>query len=421
MALFLVGVSGFKLTVLSGIIILVFIFLAGVFSQKCFKKCDSSLQTLSMKPDKLQQKKTQKSLQQQIIRALLIGVVTVFFILLAIFTFSKAGGSASEQATWGFKAKVMSSTNTIPISLFTDASEPYIHHSYPLGFPLLLTWSQLMIGGFDELQIKIVSFFLGILIYLLMFAICRREGLQSEASLLFPLFFCVGLSFIHNIVVLYAEPLLILFILSGTYLLYSYFNEMKTHYLRLGLWLLGCAGWIKNEGIVYFALALTILSIFFFFEKQKKSILLMYYEALFPLLVFLFPWLIFRYILEIRTYDFDFSQPYQLGLHKMLERLNQATIQAINYMFINFKDNCGIWYLFIACFFTQTRLILKNNGLRFLITFCVSIITVLIFVYLFSVRPLEWHLWAMQRTLLIPTTIAWIIVVCCYSKTVNYK
>ena len=285
-----------------------------------------------------------------------------------------------------------------------------------------------MFGDYD-LIIKVVPPLLGVLNFLSICRICELSGCSRNSGLMVGILFCGTAPFMLVSTTLYAENLLLLYIIWGTCFIIRYLRgDEEVKNLLFGILLLAGASCVKNEGLIYFALVLFYMIVYFgvkMFREGRREIaerkklrtdvfkFVIYATAIFA--VFILPWLLFRYFNEIKVHDFDFMGKMQLiikegfadnGAWEFKVTLNKL----YRNMFVDLKLSCGVWYCFIlSLFFIRWRLFKAEN--LFLLWFIVVPIAIYAVSFIFSVRNLDWHAAALPRLLLPPVYFAWLVVV----------
>lgn len=414
LSLFIFAVWGFPLNIKSGLLIPVLIFPVLLLIRRLsswrgvpVSQSDINSGGIHNRFDKLTIKE-----KLNLTSILLMICAGVLFGLIFTLALSQAASASPGQAVWGCKAMVIYKEAGIPVSLFTDITEPYTQQSYPLGYPLLLAWCHMCMGEFNDHLIKLVPALISVLVFLTLYSIFANESLSRTKSLLLSLLFSGNYIFIACSTTLYADNLLLLYTIQGFYLIYVYLkNRRNADCLYLGLFLLAGGAWIKNEGLLYFLLAVLCILILDFGKPRRREILRTYIPAIFiSTAVCILPWLMFRYYLEIALYDFAFSMGLQLSTAEIFGILKQSALRALSNMFVRVGDNCGVWYALIFVLAFYGKKIAQNKALLFPLMITFSAILFFILIFVFSTRPPDWHLRSIQRIFLIPTALAWMSV-----------
>ena len=382
---------------------------------------------------------------------LLILMSVVMFTVLFIESVGDTG-SMPMQAVWGYKAKLFFLEGKIPLSFFYDPDIPFTHQSYPLLFPIMLTWSYLCMGGVYEPLIKLMPPCVGVLIFLSLYGILRREGLSRIVSLIVSILFCGGTAFSLCSTIIYAENILILYELWGVYFLYLYLRGFGET-IQGGVWrsslLLFCGfiflaggACVKNEGFIYFALAtlyifMILLCRYFkhvfndyrgksddIYGDARKSTYPYFAAVLLSAALFIVPWMLFRYYLNVPVRDFSIME--KLRIMKNTGFIESGSLGILKLscgkflytMFVDLQASCGVWYFLIILFFVMRKKLFQKH-LLFLI--CMIFLPIAIFAvsFIFSLRPIGWHMDAIPRLLLVPELFALIFILCTASLSRN--
>ena len=421
--LFLLNLAGVPVTVMTGIIILLIL---RIVSAK-FANGNLKIQAIDKEVSKIDNEPQKSSdARRNFPRFAAYAFIILFFLLIFILSMTKSVSSLPGIGIWGYKARVIAETQNIPASLFKDQSELFSHHSYPLGFPLMLAWSHLWMDGFDDYMIKLIPPILGLMIYLLLFSICEVRGFSRSTALILPLLLCANKIFRGLSTSLYADNILLIYLMAGFYLLVLYFEERHWKLLIAGFLFLGAATWIKNEGLIYFSLTAAFVIIAKYIEQYKAKQLetqnraysgiyqTMLIIAIFAM-IFILPWQLFKYYMDIPTRDFAvtgkiFSLPDSYAI------LKAAVSKFSRVMFLEIDKNCGIWYAFILILVLFRKKLLRHEHIFLMLMIFISIVIFAIS-FIFSTRPLDWHMESISRILIIPTMLAWLII--CFNLNNN--
>lgn len=123
-------------------------------------------------------------------------------------------------ATWGFKAKVFYSRETVDLSGFEA------HNYYPNLVPLLLTYLYLWLGQVNDHLVKLVFPLWGAALLSLLFVFLQRLGLSRTQALGVTAFLALnGLTFITHLHIAYADLALTYFTLGAAGLLYLWLTD----------------------------------------------------------------------------------------------------------------------------------------------------------------------------------------------------
>ena len=440
------GFADFRFSLSGGIFIILFL---SVVSFCLFRRKQNE-----HSGSKIAELKSSTNQWERILRYLLILLGVIIFAVIFIESIGDTE-SMPMQAVWGYKAKVFYLEGRIPVSFFTDPDIPFTHQSYPLLFPIMLTWSYFCMGGVYEPMLKVIPPLLGVLIYLSLYGICRREGCSKIKSLMISTLFCGGATFNLCSTILYAENLLILYELWGVYFLYLYLRNrdfslfsfdcqskvdiqvsLRNDYLLLysGFILLAGGACVKNEGVIYFGIAtvytlLLLCTVFFRYcvvWRKKEvvgvnsvtscgSICRVVVVVLISGIFLIVPWMLFRYFLDVPVGDFSIIEKMRTIYNEGFVAsgsygvLKMSVKKFIDAMFVDLTISCGVWY-FLATALIILRKQLLQKEVVFLILMIFVPIAIFAASFIFSTRPLGWHMDAIPRLLLIPTLFSWLLI-----------
>lgn len=402
------GFCGISLNFISGIILITTIYIFAKFANTLQTNPAIALKNNSSICEKSEKKNIydlaiQKNKFTQIITLTLIVLSGILFILLFIGSISDAD-SYPMQGVWGYKAMVIYKESTIPLKLFTTPSLIYTHQSYPMGYPTMLAWCYMGMGEFNDSLIKLIPPILGVLVFLSIYTILRKEKITTNVALLLSLIFCGSGTFNLCSTTLYAENLMLLYLLWGIYQLYLSFKTDTTP-KSIGIILLAFSTWIKSEGIIYFISIAVLIIIFHFMRQEKKKLLESLRLFAIVGVVLILPWIVFKYYFHINTRDFNILGVLTIPLSKTLSVLKLSTLEFSKSLLVNIKGNCGLWYLIIAIMILYIKKVLKEKEIMLFIFS--TLLTIIIFwgVFIFSTRELSWHMDAIPRLLYAPNAI----------------
>ena len=279
----------------------------------------------------------------------------------------------------------------------------------------------------------------------------RRLGIARNRFELFLFSFLFGWLFFGAIFALagFAEVgfsltggIFIIFILWGSYLLFCYIrsssNEADFPLLFSGLLLLAGGVSVKNEGLIYFTIALVFVIMMHLIHcfreiSESKSIWTVRLQsesfkelrkvifAISVSLFFILSWLLFRYYLNIGLRDFSVVKKVQLILKEGFLHsgssgiLRQSIAKFANAMFIDVTLNCGLWYLLLWSLLTLRKRLFKAEYL-FLLSMIFVPVAIFAVSFIFSTRQLYWHLDSVPRLLLCPMLFSWLFSTFCISQ-----
>ncbi len=331
-----------------------------------------------------------------------IGVILLLVLFYGYFSLQVPVIDLPEKSIWAGKAKMFFIDNGINIQRLFSSETLFIQGSYPLGYPLLLTWVSLCLGRFDPILLKIVPTFYCFICAMSLYCIFKQETRYKYLSEILIFLLITSKIFLFLSWKVYADIYLITLVVPAIYCFVKALEEPNKKLLILGCLLLGGSTFIKNEGILYFILISTIFMIFQFKSKsvnKKDYIYIITIVAIFAV-IFIVPQKTFVILNERVLRDFSingFSNHFNLK-----DTLMIADRFMDNLILRPLQFNC-IWILGILFFVVNIKQIIKNKETLFL----TSIICVLMFcffiIFFFSTRNFSWHLIAVPRILLIPS------------------
>lgn len=406
--LFLAGIAGFPLTLLNAFLILLalticlWVIIRFIPQQPANTLIQIYNSTSYVHP----------SSYSRLLQIILILALVLLFLLIGAISLTETVSHRPGQAIWAFKAKVFFTEQSIPIALFKDNLRPYSQMSYPLDYALFLSWLYMWMGEANDHLIKLVPALLAILVGLLMYSICRNQQMSTNRSMAFTLVLCGNTLFIACGRQMYAEHLLTLQVLAGFYFLYCFLDNTKQKRLLLtGFLLLGGGTWVKNEGLLIYTAAFALILLLRSSREWNIHNLAKDLPAMItPALIFILPWLLFRSLLNIPTTDFDFGKITDINQWFFLPNIKEIVRAFLEKMFLEIRYSCGVWILLAFTTITNARQLARRRTLSFLAVAITIIILVYFATFLFSTKRLDWHLRAVPRILLVPSSLALMLV-----------
>jgi len=372
--------------------------------------------------DNSQSTKPQKESKYKPIFLFLIFVSIIMWVLIGIMTFSSGVSDWPGIGIWGIKGKIIYHTEGC-LGFINNIELAYSHQAYPPGYALMLTWCWYFIGGPEHYLIKMIPFFWGLISFILLYAITKKVlSNRKNSALLFTLFVCSTPAFINTTIKMYADLVLISYLLCGFYSLFEWIKcenielkKQRSMYLIGGLIMLIFSCWYKSEGIVYLFCAISGIIIFVlrdFLKTIQENIIKSCCLLFTALALAIIPWFNSKIIYNIHMRDFSLKTIC----------FNKERFHEISLMFYNaFTTKYGIGIiclviLFFLIFFIRkdffkhfTLRKIKNHILQYRLLYFmlyVSLLPILIFYVSFfaSRMPLWWHLQSVQRILIFPVT-----------------
>lgn len=412
--LFVVGIAGLPLTFFSTIFILLVL---TIFLWSIMRLCQRTNISPQQPTNTLTQIYNSTSCVQplsysRLLQIILILALILLFLLIGAISLTEAVSDRPGQAIWAFKAKVFFTEQSIPTALFKDNFRPYSEMSYPLDYALFLSWLYMWMGEINDHLIKLVPALLAMLVGVLMYSICRDQQMSMNKSLAFTLVLCGNTPFIACGQQMYAEHLLTLQVLAGFYFLYCFLNNTEQKRLLLaGFLLLGGGAWIKNEGLLIYTVAFALLLLLRGSRKWNIRNLAKDLPAMItPALIFILPWFLFRSLLNIPTIDFNFGKIIDINQWFFLPNIKEIARVFLKKMFLEIRYSCGVWILLAFTTIVHAPQLARRRASRFLAIAIAIIILVYFAVFLFSTKRLDWHLRIVPRILLVPSSLALMLV-----------
>lgn len=341
----------------------------------------------------------------------------VVFILFFFQALSIPVAHLTGLGVWGLKARAFFEIGGIDFDFLNDPHRHYCHGSYPLGFPLFLAYCFSWMGAFDDWAIKLVPVIMGFSFAGMLLFIFGKLKLDLLSSLSFVLLFCTGPTFFDQSRYLQAETMLLLFSLVGYYFLMEYLFCKKNCFLWGGFLFLAGASCIKQEGIIYFFIGITVtflLSRGFFFKNNRKTALIDIIILGTIISLFILPWQVYWRINQIIVNDFDYKIIFERTLSQNMVYLWEGWKMFFELMFLNISSTSLIWYFVILAGSIYWRQIIRNPRLKLLLFSSFMLVFFFSSVYIFSVYTgfrIKWHLQASDRLLLFPTVLCLIMFV----------
>lgn len=236
------------------------------------------------------------------------------------------------DAIWNFslRAKIFFLEKSIPLV----KGAPYFlgdgMRQYPPHLPLLETFSFLALNSWDDVKMKVIFPLYFIALLVIFYKSVRREKGRTQ-SLFFTLLLSTLPMLTYHATIEYADFIAGAYFLAAASFLCKYFEEKKLNDLIISSLLIGAAGWVKDEGIVFYAVCALVLIIHNRLKDWKPVAV-----YLIPSLIFTLPWLITKKALGLtfgNDPNFSFAKPAEyISFHpEVFDKLFQKTFLTDNW------------------------------------------------------------------------------------------
>ena len=179
--------------------------------------------------------------------------------------------SYDAVAIYAMKSKIFFLAKSIPAAYFRDLANIVSHPDYPLNIPLFQTFIYTALCSLNDQLVKIIFplYFLAILA--LFYYAIRRFGSPTYA-LLFTFILASIPQFNAYAANAYLDLPLAYYCFVSALFLFRWFEDSKsTRFLLISAVMAALAGWTKNEGLMYCAVNLLLISIFLISDHKKIS------------------------------------------------------------------------------------------------------------------------------------------------------
>lgn len=209
-------------------------------------------------------------------------------------------------AIWGIKSRAAFLYGRMPLEYFGDFSRQWSHLNYPLLLPLTETWLYQFMGQVNEQAVKVLFPTSFVCLIGLFYGGLRHLDLSSEFGLLFTALLGTIPLLMFESITGNADVLLALFVLGSTLYLFRWLREGASSDLVLAAILSALGAWVKNEGMVHWAVNLFGLMIFGCLCRQSRPVELVKVLVAFVILSFVLlgPWQILLRFLRVPDNDF---------------------------------------------------------------------------------------------------------------------
>lgn len=179
---------------------------------------------------------------------------------------------------WNTKAEFMFRDISLWKNMFL---QPHFlsHNDYPLFLPssFARVWQYAGTDNSVFNAILCMIFTFGI-IYFLYFAV--KHFKNTKLAMLVTLILMLAPAFLVKGAAQCADIPLAYFILSSVVALFLYFEKGNLSFLILSTVFAGFCGWVKNEGLMFFAIFLMVLTLYLLIKKHYQKILFVFLTAI---------------------------------------------------------------------------------------------------------------------------------------------
>jgi Dolichyl-phosphate-mannose-protein mannosyltransferase len=194
---------------------------------------------------------------------------------------------------WGIKARYFAAFGGVPGNYFSDLSRDWSHLDYPFLLPLLEAIVYRAIGGVDESTIMVVT-----AAFTLCGVVLLLELARSLHGALVALVCALVLTTVPELMALARQGMadlpLAVFMLAGCGFVYRWFergNQLPDLVLGGGLLVMGV--WVKREGLLVWAAAVTAIGLWTLVEAiRRRKVLWRPLAAYLPPFALIVPWLL---------------------------------------------------------------------------------------------------------------------------------
>jgi hypothetical protein len=333
-------------------------------------------------------------------RPLILGVIALaLFLVYAFLTLSHTFMTPNGLGVFGGKAKLLFVSAGIPAGFFTDHAWSTLQPAYPPGYALVTLGCYGLAGGCGEHLTQLLScLFVACSLLFIGFKLPQRNPLFLPLLLWFAACLLAEQA-IWTGILFYAEPCMLLILLVAVDAIIADVEGEEKPFLLPWI-LLGSCGWIKNEGILYLPAVWFAMRLMYGGKRIHLTTLI--YGLILPVF-----WLLYSRFSGAKLYDF--APLWQPDGHQAW----QAAKAVAKLAFLE------PWRYGFAYPFALLILVFKSfrTG-RVIIGLVVMLLTVLTFIYIFSLSraaEFDWHLDSLERLLWLPA----ILMLFCFTTSSN--
>ncbi|MFH1996341.1 MAG: glycosyltransferase family 39 protein [Candidatus Omnitrophota bacterium] len=197
-----------------------------------------------------------------------IGVEVIYAFFRALI---KPLESYDAVAIYGIKAKIFHLARSIPGDYFGSLRDIIPHPDYPLNIPLVEAFLFGAMGTLNDQLVKMIFplYFVGILVLIY----C---GIRRFADRTYAMIFTFITASIPQLTSYaangYVDIVLSYYWFAGFLYMFLWFQEKRSSYLIISAIMVGLAGWTKNEGLLYCAVAALLFLTYLLFQKGRARL-----------------------------------------------------------------------------------------------------------------------------------------------------
>jgi len=311
----------------------------------------------------------------KVTKTTIVVLVSILIYSLLFFATTSRWGNWDAWAIWTLHAKFLT-YDAGYINLFTDATA-WTHADYPLMLPSIIAITWKSFGNSSPLVPVMASYIIGIAVPLTIYFAFKEKNNVVTGQVILILLTC-SIIFIPYASSQLSDSLLGLFILFPFVLIYLMPKEKPFHCLFLIGFFAAASGWVKNEGLLFFA----IFSFYYLARnfRDLNNIKIYALGTILPLLV-------------LFVFKFFYTPP-----NDLIDGQNSATL----YKVMDIGRYLTIGRYFISTMLNEFGLLSALLVLIFFVDYkyyfsfnFIIILTLLVgyfFIYVVTPNDLEWHL-----------------------------
>ena len=316
----------------------------------------------------------------------------VYFLVIALsfeifYVFFRALISPMEAydalSIYAMKAKIFYLARSVPSGYFSELGRLFPHPEYPLNIPLAETLAYLSMGRLNDLLVKAI-FPVYFIALLALFYFSIRSFAGKRYSLLFTFLLASLPQFSSYATNGYLDLVLAYYVFGSSAFIFLWFRDKgRIYYLVISAVFAGLSAWTKNEGIIYCAINIALISIFG--RETYKKIL---YAVI--ILAVMSPWLWVRISSRIPAADISAANLLPSALVRNIGRV-WPIINEFQVQFFGPKKWNIIWIVFFFTFAARFKRSFSGEILPVTLSVLLPMLSYA-GIYMISVHGVEWHL-----------------------------